>query len=401
MLGWAVHDAEVAVFQNRTHLGDVAKSIQRVKGGEIIVPFGRTPSAVATQIINYSPVGYVKAVAESINKKEFDQRKFSQAFGRATVGTGALYIGAKLFANGLISLDYPDNERERELWKAEGRKPNSIKVGNKWRDVQTLGPIGNVLVLGGHFQNALDSTGSPTEAIVEAMSGGAKSFTEQTFVRGVNLAVDAITDPERSFERWFTSMSGSVVPTIVADIARALDEQERRTEGPKERIQSRIPILREKLPPKVDVFGQDLPRYGGNVLETMIDPTRPSKIRRDVVVDELRRLWDEDIKAVPTMLGDKDGYDILSKEENTQLWHRAGELTYKMLLDLVTGERYAQLDNFGKGKIVEIVTRQAKEGAKAEIVNIKLSQGVSIMKLAESGLLTIDSLEMLKHYSGH
>lgn len=399
MLEYSVHDAEIAVYQNRTKLGDIAKAIQKVKGGEVIVPFGRTPSAVATQILNYSPIGYVKAVAESINEGVFDQRKFSQAFGRATVGTGALYIGTLLFTKGLISLDYPDNERERELWKLTGRKPNSIKIGDKWRDVQVLGPVGNVLIIGGHFQKALDNTGSPSQAMIQAMSGGAKSFTEQTFVRGVNLTVDAITDPERSFERWFTSMSGSVVPTIVADIARAMDEQERRTKGPIERIQSRIPILREGLEPKVDVFGQDLPRYGGNVLETMIDPTRPSKIRQDVVVDELRRLFNKDIKVSPTLLGDKDGYDILSKEENTQLWRRSGEITYKILLGLVTGERYKQADDFSKGKMIEIVTNQSKKIVKAEIVNIKLGQGVSVMKLAESGLLSIDSLEMLKYYS--
>lgn len=398
MLEWSVYDAEIAVFQNRTHLGDIAKSIQKVKGGEVIVPFGRTPAAVATQIINYSPVGIVEEIAKEIKNKKFDQRKFSQAFGRATIGTGALFIGTLLFKTGMMTLDRPNNERERELWKLEGRSANSIKIGDKWRTVQTLGPIGNVLIIGGHFQKMLDEEGSPTKAIVTALAGGAKSFSEQTFVRGVNQAVDALTDPERSFENWFSSMSGSLVPTIVADTARAMDEQERRAIGPKERVQKRIPILREKLEPQIDVFGQDLPRYGGNVLETMADPTRPSKIRQDVVVDELRRLWDKNIKVSPTQLGDKKGYEILTDEENTQLWRRSGELTYKLLLALINNEAYQNTDDFQKGKAVEVMTRKAKEAAKAEIVNIKLNQGKTIMELAESGLLTIDSLEMLKYY---
>jgi len=398
MLIWAKEDADTAIYTNRTNLGDLGKAIQKVKGGEIIVPFSRTPSAVAMQIINYSPVGVVKEIAHEIHEGKFNQRKFSHAAGRTVVGTAALYLGAQLFKAGLIALGYPDNERERKLWELEGRKPNSIKVGDEWRDIQAFGPTGNLLVIGGYFQQALDSKGSPTEAMIEAMAGGAKSFTEQTFVRGVNLAVDALTDPERSFERWFTSMSGSLVPTIVADIARAQDDRARRAVGPKERIQSRIPIYRKGLPPKIDVFGQDLPRYGGNVFETMIDPTRPSKIRQDVVVDELRRLWDKDIKVSPTLLGDKAGYDILTKEENTQLWQRAGELTYKALFGLVNAEDYEKANDFAKGQLVEFITRQAKAAAKAEIVNIKLKQGKTVLKLAESGLLSIDSLEALKYF---
>ncbi len=406
MLLWAQQDAETAIYTNRTNLGDLGRDLQKLRpGGDIIAPFTRTPSAVAMQIINYSPIGVIKEVGQQIQKGEFSQRNLSQAGGRSVIGTATLYLGTKLFAKGLIALGFPKSERERKLWELEGKKPNSIKVGGKWRDVQALGPVGNLLVIGGYFQQALDSKGSPTEAMVEAMAGGAKSFTEQTFVRGVNLAVDALTDPEASFERWFTSMAGSVVPTIVADIARAQDDISRLAVGPKERIQSRIPIYRKGLPSKLNVFGQDLPRYGGNVLETMIDPTRPSKIRQDVVVDELRRLWDKDIKVSPTQLGDKAGYDVLTKEENTQLWQRAGELTYKALFNLINNQAYKEagkgqkLDpDFIKGQLIETIISKAKTAAKLEMVTIKVGHGTKIMKLAESGLYGIEEFEMQKFY---
>ena len=398
MLIWAKEDADTAIYTNRTNLGDLGKAIQKIKGGEVIVPFARTPSAVAMQIINYSPIGIVKEIAHEAHEGKFNQRKFSHAAGRTVVGTAALYLGVQLFKAGLIALGYPKSEKERKLWELEGKKPNSVLIDGKWRGIEALGPTGNLLIIGGYFQQALDSKGSPTEAMIEAMAGGAKSFTEQTFVRGVNLAVDALADPEASFERWFTSMSGSLVPTIVADIARAQDDRARRAVGPKERIQSRIPIYRRGLPPKIDVFGQDLPRYGGNVLETMIDPTRPSKIRQDVVVDELRRLWDKNIKVSPTLLGDKAGYDILTKEENTQLWRRAGELTYKGLLAEINTEGYKKANDFVKGKLLDLVIRNAKAVAKLEIVIIKKAQGKTIMQLAESGLFAVEEFEMLKYF---
>ncbi len=405
MLRFAVHDAEVAVFQNRTGLGDAARLFQKINiagvpVGQIIAPFGRTPAAVATQIINYTPIGVIGEVAAQIRNKEFNQRQFSQAAGRAVIGTGALFIGGMLLKAGLMTLDRPRDERERKLWELEGRKANSIKIGGKWRTVQTLGPAGNVLLIGGHFQHQLAQEGSPTKAIAKAMAGSAKSFSEQTFVRGVNQAVSALVDPELSAEFWFTSMAGSLVPTIVADIARANDEIQRRTVGPTQRIQSRIPVLRESLPPRIDVFGQDLPRYGGNVLETMADPTRPSKIRNDVVVDELRRLADNDIKVAPTLLGDRAGFDVLTVEENTQLWRRSGELTYKILLAWIDSDGYKNISNdFAKGKTIESLVRKTKAAAKAEIVGIKLRQGVSIVKLAESGLLSIDGMDALQFFT--
>lgn len=399
MLEAAVHDAEVAVFQNRTGFGDIARSVQKTKIGQIIVPFGRTPSAIATQIINYSPIGPAKEVADQIAKGEFNQRKFSQAFGRGIVGTGVLAVGGLLFKAGLMTLDRPKTERERKLWELEGRKANSIKIGDKWRSVQVLGPAGNVLIIGGHFQQGLIDTGSPTKAIVQAMTGGAKSFSEQTFVTGVNQAVSALVDPDRSFEGWFSSMAGSVVPTIVADIARAQDDKARRTEGPFQRVQSRIPVLREKLPPRIDVFGQDLPRYGGNPLEVMIDPTRPSLINNDVVVTELRRLFDNGIKVSPTLLGDKAGFDVLTTEENTQLWRRSGELTYKLLQAWITSDGYGKVSNdFAKGKSIEQLVSKAKAAAKIEMASIKINQGTGIVELAEAGLLTVEGLEALKFF---
>ena len=408
MIEASVHDAEVAVFQNRTSLGDIARLIQRaevagVPVGEIVVPFGRTPSAVATQIVNYTPVGVVNEIATQIRKGEFNQRQLSQAAGRSVLGTGTLWLGGELLKAGLMTLDRPRNERERKLWELEGRKANSIKVGNKWRSVQTLGPIGNVLVVGGHFQHHFSKEGSPTKAIVKSLGGSAKSFSEQTFVKGMNQAVEAMVDPDRSFDNWFSSMAGSTVPTIVSDIARAEDEIERRTEGPLDRFQSRIPGLRKGLPPKLNVFGQDLPRYGGNVLEVMLDPSRPSKINSDVVVDELRRLADisKDFQVTPTLLGGRDGFDVLTDDENTQMWRRQGELTYKALQALVTSEGYEKLDNdLVKKKMLERVVDKTRAAARAEMAGYKLSRGYSVIELAESGLLSVKELDAIKYFGG-
>ena len=397
MLRLAAVDAETAVFQNKTHLGDLGKAIQEFPGGRFVVPFSRTPSAVAMQIIHYSPIGAISEINDILKAKEFNQASFSRAMGRATFGTGAMWLGGHLLAKGLISLGYPDNERERELWKLEGRKPYSILMDNKWRSLHVLVPIGSTLAIGGYFRQSLEKQGSPTKAIADAITGAMDAFSDQTFVRNLNLALGAFSDPERKFEFYFTNLGGSIVPTIIADIARATDDTERRFDDPLAAIISRTPIAREGLEPRLDVFGQDLPRYGGNPLEVMIDPTRPVKIRQDILVDELRRLWDKDIKVSPTVLGNRGGFDILSDEENTVLWRHAGDMTYRGIFARLTGKipsagkkYYKELTDEEKGKIIEGITKGARDYARAVLVRTKMTQGVTREELEESGLLNED-----------
>jgi hypothetical protein len=395
MIRYASMDAEIAVFQNRTLLGEAAKGIQKVgKGiGEFLVPFGRTPSAVATQILNYSPVGLVKTIVENIGKGRFDQRLFSQGIGRAITGTGAMYIGAELFKNGLMTLESPKNERERELWKLEGRKANSIKIGDKWRTIQTLGPVGNVLITGGHLQNEFSNSGSPSEAMANALAGASLSFTEQTFLTGVSNFIDAISDPTRSAENVAGSTLASGIPTIISDIGRASDDKERRANTIIEKLQARIPGVRETLEPQVSVLGEERERIG-NVLEVLADPTRPSEEKSTPVVSELRRLWDAGYKVSPTLLGDKKGYEGLTDKQNTELWKLAGEITNEKLSNLFISEQYQKLAEDEKAKKVNDFVEKSKVSARAGMV-LELTQDLQgaewakkLSELKKSGLMT-------------
>jgi len=203
-------------------------------------------------------------------------------------------------------------------------------------------------------------------------------------------------DPERSFDRFFTGMAGSFVPTILADFASATDYAERQYKGPWQGIVKRVPGARRTLEPRLNVFGQDLPRYGGNPLEVMIDATRPAKIRQDVVVDEIRRLWDNDIKVSPTQLGNRDGYKILTQEENTILWRQSGQLAYQELFNLIQNRRYLRKDDKEKGKMVEKVVKEAKDIARAEAAQVKLNQGKTLQELKDDGLVTSDVESLIR-----
>lgn len=404
MTAYALADAETAVFQNRTVLGSVARQVQNIPGAEFVVPFGRTPSAVAMQVINYSPIGAFVEIGKQIARGAFDQRKLSQAVGRTAVGTGVLWVGGQLFNAGLMTLDYPKTERERELWKAEGRKANAVKVGDSWRTVQTLGPAGPVLLIGGHFQRALKETGSQTASMITAAFGTMKSFTEQTFLKGVNDTLAAISDPERNATNVGASFISSFIPTIINDVARSLDEKERRMSDDSflktvaNRVIGRIPVAREELEPQVTVLGEELQSIG-NPLEIMLDPTRPSPDTSTPVAIELRRLTDAGFKVSPTLLGDRNGFNALTPEENTNLWKLAGRILNQKLSALFALEKYQRLSDEEKGDVVEDFVKQAQVNARAATV-LEMTAGLSgealkaeLAELKEGGLLTREVFE--------
>ncbi|KKK60468.1 hypothetical protein LCGC14_3024060, partial [marine sediment metagenome] len=361
-------------------------------------PFGRTPSAVAMQIINYSPVGIVKTFVQNIGRGRFDQRLFSQGIGRGITGTAAIFIGMEMFENDMISLDFPTTEAERNQWELEGRKANSIKVGEKWRSVLPLGPGGMLLILGGQLQQSLDENGSLSQSLLEAGPATAKSFTEQTFLVGINQFAKALNDPGRYAVNVVARTAGSTVPTIVSDVGRAVDPLERRTyvktEGFEAPFIARVPIARQTLEPRIDVFGSPLAR-GGNALETMIDPTRPTRIKSDELVEELRRLFDIGFPATPTRFADEKTYtNVLTSEQITYLQEKAGLMLEEKLKNLIAHPEYKKLDDDAKMRKIQEFTNRARVIARAEMVEELVRDlereelGAKLSELKNEGFMT-------------
>ncbi len=371
MLKSAVNDAEMSVFQNKTLLGDAARAAQKIPGGEIVVPFGRTPAAVVTQVLNYSPVGVVKEVVSQIAKKKFDQRAFSQAFGRSATGTGVLYVGMELAKKGMVSLGYPKDDREQKQWELEGRVPNSILIDGKWRNPNVLGPAGTVLIVGAYLQKGLEETGSLSSALQTAGFGALKSLTDQTFLKGVNQFTEAINDPERYGAALGSRLLGSVVPTIVSDIAQVGDPLKRRTnpkdEGITAPLKSRIPGLRETLEPVVNVFGRPVER-AGNALETLADPTRPSRVKSSELLSELRRLAEAGFSSTPTSFADDKKFDFLTSEQKTELRETAGQVLESKLTNLIKSETYKKADDEEKKKLIQDFSDRSRVDARVAMV---------------------------------
>lgn len=367
----AVQDAERAVFQNSTVAGDVAKKIQQAGGGvgELIVPFGKTPSAVGTQVVNYSPIGLIKGIVENIGKGRFDQRAFSEAMGRGLVGTGIWAIGSALMAKGLMTLSAPTNDKERKQWELEGKTPNSIKIGNKWMQASSLGPGGNALIAGGYLQQGYKE-GGLGGAVAQAGAGQLKSVADQPFLKGPSGIINAVNDPTRYAQNAIENTVGMLVPTQVSDIARSTDPLQREQNTKLEAITNKIPILREKNTPKKDAFGQDLKR-SESAIGTYLDPMRSSVIKSDPITSELNRLMESGNTATPGTINKSQtigGQKVkLNPEQLNQLEEKSGGQVKKMFTEIISDPEYQSMSDENKAKILNNIIDNVRGVEKSRV----------------------------------
>jgi hypothetical protein len=161
----------------------------------------------------------------------------------------------------------------------------------------------------------------------------------------------------------------------------------------REKILSRIPILRQILEPAIDVLGREIVR-AENFAATMADPTRSSTMRNDPMVNEIRRLDNLDFSIQTTQLGKKTGYDSLTPEENTQLWKDAGQGAYNKIFDLMADENYEGIPDDVKAKRINKFINDSKDLARISMAIQKTEglEGDSLKKqltaMVEDGLLT-------------
>lgn len=380
VLAIADHDAQMNSFQQQTALSQAAGALQKVPViGKVLAPFTRIPAAIATDLINYSPLGIPKTIFEAIKAAKSTegwslaaQRKFSQGLGRSITGSAAIIPGMMLYNKGIMTLGYPTDPKEQQLWAQEGKQPNSILIRGKWRSLGSLGPSGSVLEIGGHTADALLQGKDIQSALIDGFAGGAQSIEEQSYLRGVSGAVNALNDPGRYAASFEKQTAGSVIPTLLNTVANSQDQFKRQANTPLETIKSRISGVRESLSVKLDTFGNPIPNSEVGA-DRIIDPFQSSTAAPSTPLnDELRRLQNvgqgiipAPVKKVETFNGVKTP---LTPQQVRTLQSAIGQQTKQSWDQLVNNPGYKDLPDDQKKQLLtkyydQAVTQQKQQFA--------------------------------------
>jgi hypothetical protein len=268
----AVAYAEFATFQNKNAISD---TISKLKGKselgkfafEQLVPFDKTPTNIMLRVLDYSPAGLAKAGIQYGRAKKraaqdvtsfmspAEQKQFAQTFGRGTLGTGVLVLGALLASKGLLAgdVDYKDDQKEYSERRRLGILPGSVRIGDK-RIVVSGNPLGNVLKLGATIY---EQASRPVPKAAKKEGRGldvraTRAGKAAVSVLGDQPLVHAAMDylgSDKSLGQRFAEFAGGYMPAAAAvnEAGEVLDPKQRKAVGFTQTLQKRVPGFRNLL----------------------------------------------------------------------------------------------------------------------------------------------------------
>jgi len=370
----------------RTPWNLVKHGLSYVPGPGYFIRPGETKS-----VLKFTEEGALASVSEEVVKMSKEE-----AVSRQIVGLGAVTIIGGMASQGLITGSYPADPSERARWQENGIPPFSIKVGDKWVSYQRADPISTVFGLTADFfefmryakEQGYSLTGSgPSrdkyidEAGKQFIQAMKANILQKTFMEGFADTLELMTNPTPGgLETYFEQLGQRVVPVLAKDAAKMIDPYEREADGVLEKIQSRIPGLRQMLPQQFGQYGAPketpLVGLGFEIPAEAMEQTEKQKQMQQIGVA---------ISAPKRKLGGGD----LNSEQYSYLMERINARTNQMLDRL-------DLEGLSKRPNQKLV-RRALENNMTKIRRIagfelrrkypELNEQIRDLKLFERGLL--------------
>jgi hypothetical protein len=256
-----------------------------IKPGVFLVPFMSTPWNVIRQSIKRSPLNIINM--QKLHRKyksgDITPQQYWSEVAATSIGTTITASLVALANAGYLTGGGPVNPADRMNKIAQGWKPYSFRIPLGDRDhyvsIQRIEPLGTVLGMAGDIAemgDADDKFGKMTAAIKD-------NLTNKTFLMGLENFAAFVHNPQQFGSQYLRQSVGSLVPTLAAKTAQAIDPYARRvdptgtTSGVPDAMLYRMPFLSQELPGKSTIFGEPAERWSFS--PTTLDTTE-GKIAR-------------------------------------------------------------------------------------------------------------------------
>ena len=333
-----------------------------------IMPFMNTPANILKRSFEFSPGGAAHGLA-LLAKKDPEAALVT---ARGLVGSAVLVYAASLAAGDNLTGAAPQGDREKAEFYRLGKQPYSVKVGGKWMDYRTLGPLAFPFVVAAAFHDAYtrEKKIPDSQRISEAAGALGKSIVDQTFFKGLSDLVEAIENPGRAGGNLVGNVAGGFVPLsgLARNIAQSQDPYVRDPQGIYERIIKDLPLVSGRVPARVGALGEDLRRQGSEGL-LALSPSGVSPETKDPVNRELARLG-----VRPGLPGDT----LTIRGEKTKL-ERDVARAYKQIPGrLIRQEIARQIGTPGYGKASD----EARQKALERLISHRRNQAQELVRAA-------------------
>jgi hypothetical protein len=324
----------------------IGKARGVVPGARYIIPFVQVADRLAARGFEFTPWGLVKAAKRGGSEA-------SDLTARATIGSAVMAGFAAYAMDGKVTGAPPMNPGERDLFYRAGKQPYSVKVGDRWVPFSYLEPLSTPLTLTATMMDSFRNKKElPTEQkVLSAVAGVAKSLVNKTYMQGVADLFEAIERGQSSPDAVIdlgARQAGGFMPysALSRSVAMAQDPRVVRTDTLGQRMAANVPGLRDNLPGRVDLFGEDVVPATGAARGFL--PFVPTKETNDPVALAL-----EEAGVSMSFVSNQLGGEELSTEQRDEYQRIVGRETRKRLERVVMDPQWWLLDKERKAKRLE------------------------------------------------
>lgn len=353
-----INAADAATYNTFTNdIGWFGRAVMNLRnsGGAMnpiifVAPFIRTPVNIARYAFERTP--FAPLVGQWRADIAAGGARADLALARMATGTAIMTTAMDMADVGTVSGPGPKDPAQREALIRQGWQPYSIKVGDRWYSYNRADPFGMTMGFAASITEAVkngeineDDVDEWNEVTAMAIAAVAQVSISKTYLEGFSNAVEAMNDPTRYSESYVNRLVGSFAPAMSAAIKNFVDPVQREAGTPSEAVMSRIVVLSEQLPPRRNLWGEEVSYESG--LGRAYDFISPiaSKSQVDSPIDrEIVRLGEGPLRitkktsfdGVPANLKFWPGvYDEYTRLAGNGLKHPAWGMGAKDYLDAV------------------------------------------------------------------
>ena len=372
----AAKDAGLRYTFNKP-LGPAGKSFQtmvRETHLEWMFPFITTPGNIFKETLRMTP-GMNFAVKEWRKAYENGGAERARALAEVTVGTALMSAVMAAVHDGIITGNGQPDKKVRATDRAAGWKPYSVKVNGQYIDgylrMAPIGPLIGLAADGAEFASYMTHEEHDQWARMLAFAF-ASNVTNQTFMTGATNFVNLLQDPSRYGQNYMESLASSVVPAIIGQTAGDMDPLLREIHGVRDAMMARIPLMREGLMPKRDLFGKAIasPEH-----LWVGSPFSVSPISTDKVRTEAARLGfatpdiPKKVDVLPGVNVGKLDYVELTPQQRDVFATVSGQLAYDVLRPIVNSPDWDTQPPIIQRRIFETVYKRSRDYSTKQILS--------------------------------
>lgn len=394
-IDFATANAMEATFKNANAIAAALNNLKRNSSVasaalDVLLPFTTTPANIMQLTLDYSPLGFFKALGSDIMGKSTMAQRIDM-ISKATTGSALMALGFALRAMGKITGAEPDDEDEAEWQKSNGWQPYSFrgKDGGWYYAYDWAQPVGSMLVFGSEIYDAIQGREDWRDAVFNAVYASGDSALNMSLFQNILGVLKGTGSPtEKVLEEIITGGATQFMPGIAGAVARTIDETKRSTytggdviEDTKARLQANTPFASKKLPASVNVKGEENTRgnLGERILQNFISPGNFSKGKgKNTAVDkEIESLYaeTEDNSIFPRKSPYKVSYDgetyTFTGDERADFQKIQGSKYYELASKLIASDIYRNASGYDRAKMLAEISSFSLDAAKRDFFKDK------------------------------